>query len=191
MTPSTKTITAGLDAEARVDTMHQRRPLVPAKSIKQRVCGAALLLVMSSFAADSADTLKLPASYRYWYHVNSMVVDKDSPIFQDLGGMHNIYINKSGEAALKKGGPYPDETVFLSDLHEFVISEGSYLEGKRKLTAIMRKDRKKYASTGGWGFQAWAEGDPNKPLVTDPVKQCFECHQPKKDQDYVYSTYIP
>jgi hypothetical protein len=25
----------------------------------------------------------------------------------------------------------------------------------------------------------------------DPTKQCFECHQPKKDQDYVYSTYIP
>jgi hypothetical protein len=23
------------------------------------------------------------------------------------------------------------------------------------------------------------------------TKQCFECHQPKKDQDYVYSTYIP
>jgi hypothetical protein len=28
-------------------------------------------------------------------------------------------------------------------------------------------------------------------LVTDPTKQCFECHQPKKNQDYVYSTYIP
>jgi hypothetical protein len=27
--------------------------------------------------------------------------------------------------------------------------------------------------------------------VTDATKQCFECHQPKKDQDYVYSTYIP
>ena len=31
----------------------------------------------------------------------------------------------------------------------------------------------------------------NKPLVTDAAKQCFACHQPKKDQDYVYSTYIP
>jgi len=27
--------------------------------------------------------------------------------------------------------------------------------------------------------------------VTDAAKQCFECHEPKKDQDYVYSTYIP
>jgi hypothetical protein len=65
------------------------------------------------------------------------------------------------------------------------------VEGPRKATAIMLKDKKKYAATGGWGFQAWAGGDPTKPLVTDPAKQCFECHQPKKNQDYVYSTYIP
>ena len=170
MALSTRTFAAGLDGGALVASVHQRRPLDAATPIKQRFCGAALVLVMSSFAADSADTLKLPSSYRNWYHVNSMVVDKDSPIFPDLGGMHNIYINAIGEPALKKGGSYPDETVFLSDLHEFIISEGSYLEGKRKLTAIMRKDKKKYASTGGWGFQAWAEGDPNRPLVTDPVK---------------------
>ena len=42
------------------------------------------------------------------------------------------------------------------------------------------------ASTGGWAWQAWAGGDPSKPLVTDAAKQCFECHH-----DYVYSTYIP
>jgi hypothetical protein len=57
----------------------------------------------------------------------------------------------------------------------------------------MVKDSKKYASTGGWGFQLWEGGDPNykKPVVTDAAKQCFECHQPKKDRDYVFSTYIP
>lgn len=141
--------------------------------------------------AESAGGLKLPASFRHWYHVNTMVIDKGSPLFEAMGGMHNVYINSIGESALKKGEPYPDTTVLLVDLHEFIISDGSYVEGARKATAIMLKDRKKYASTGGWGFQAWAGGDPTKPLVTDPAKQCFECHQAKKDQDYVYSTYIP
>jgi hypothetical protein len=131
------------------------------------------------------------SSFRNWYHVNTMVIDKGSPLFEAMGGMHNVYINSTGETALKKGEPYPDKTVLLVDLHEFTISDGSYVEGPRKATAIMLKDKKKYASTGGWGFQAWAGGDPTKPLVTDPTKQCFECHQPKKDQDYVYSTYIP
>ena len=49
---------------------------------------------------------------------------------------------------------------------------------------------KKYASTSGWGFQFFEGRDPKKPQVTDAAKQCFACHQPKKDQDYVYSTYI-
>jgi hypothetical protein len=159
----------------------------------KRSAGLGLLCaaVVAPFAAESADDLKLPASFRNWYHVNTMVIDKGSPLFEAMGGMHNVYINSTGETALKKGAPYPDKTVLLVDLHEFTISDGSYLEGPRKATAIMLKDKKKYASTGGWGFQAWAGGDPKKPLVTDPTKQCFECHQPKKDQDYAYSTYIP
>jgi hypothetical protein len=147
--------------------------------------------VITAIAAESADDLKLPASFRHWYHVNTMVIDKGSPLFEAMGGMHNVYINSTGETALKKGEPYPDKTVLLVDLHEFVTSDGSYVEGPRKATAVMLKDKKKYASTGGWGWQAWAGGDPTKPLVTDATKQCFECHQARKDQHYVYSTYIP
>jgi hypothetical protein len=149
------------------------------------------MLAILPISAESAGDLKLPASFRHWYHVNTMIIDKGSPLFEAMGGMHNVYINSTGETALKKGGPYPDKTELLIDLHEFTVADGSDVEGPRKATAIMLKDNKKYASTGGWGFQAWAGGDPAKPLVTDPLKQCFECHQPKKDQDYVYSTYIP
>src|SRR3954447_2143755 len=152
---------------------------------------AAVVGSLTIIAADSADDLELPGSFRNWYQVNTMVIVKGSPLFEAMGGMHNVYINSGGEAALKKGEPYPDETVLLIDLHEFTISDGSYVEGPRKATAVMLKDKKKYASTGGWGFQAWAGGDPTKPFVRDPTKECFECHQPKKDQDYVYSTYIP
>jgi hypothetical protein len=75
--------------------------------------------------------------------------------------------------------------------HEFTVADGSYVEGPRKALAIMLKDKTKYAATGSWGFQAWAGGDSTKPMVTDATKQCFECHQSRNDQDYVYSTYIP
>ena len=81
--------------------------------------------------------------------------------------------------------------MFVTDLHDFTVSDGSYVQGPRKGIAVMVKDSKKYASTGGWGFQFWEGGDPKKPQVTDAAKQCFACHQPKKNQDYVYSTYIP
>jgi hypothetical protein len=32
--------------------------------------------------------------------------------------------------------------------------------------------------------------EPKKPLVTDPVKTCFECHTPRKANDYTFSTYL-
>jgi hypothetical protein len=44
----------------------------------------------------------------------------------------------------------------------------------------MLKDSTKYASTDGWGLRAGAGGDPKKPLVTDAVTGCFECHVPQK-----------
>src|SRR4029077_6597956 len=34
------------------------------------------------FAAESADNLTPPASFRNWYHVNTMVIDKGSPLFE-------------------------------------------------------------------------------------------------------------
>jgi hypothetical protein len=58
----------------------------------------------------------------------------------------------------------------------------------------MVKDAKKYAKTGGWGFQVWGGGDPSKPLLPDTahaVQACFACHTPQKASDYTFSTYIP
>jgi Cytochrome P460 len=149
------------------------------------------VVAIMSWPARSADNLKPPVGYRNWFHVNTMIVDKTSPLFEALGGMHNVHVNSVGEPALKQGIPYPDGTVFVTDLHDFSVADGTYAEGAFKGLALMAKDSKAYASTGGWGFQFWAGGDPNKPVVIDPTKQCFECHQPKKSQDYVYSTYIP
>jgi hypothetical protein len=149
------------------------------------------MLAIASVSAESADDIKQPVGYRQWLHVNTMVIDKASPLFAALGGMHNVHVNSVGDPALRKGGPYPNGTMFLTDLHDFAVVDGAYVEGALKGLALMEKDSKKYASTGGWGFQFWEGGDPKKPVVTNAAEQCFACHQPKKDQDYVYSTYIP
>ena len=55
----------------------------------KRGAGLGLLCaaVVAPFAAQSADDLKLPASFRNWYHVNTMVIDKGSPLFEAMGGM--------------------------------------------------------------------------------------------------------
>jgi hypothetical protein len=155
-----------------------------------------LILLGAVSARTAGDDVPFPNGFRDWFVVNSMIVTKDSPIFGQIGGMHIIYVNTKGLATLKKGGPfpYPDGTMFADDVHEFSVKDGSYVEGNKKAVTVMVKDAKKYAMTGGWGFQVWAGGDPSKPLVPDAVhavQACFTCHIPQKDQDYTFSTYIP
>jgi hypothetical protein len=156
--------------------------------------------VLMSLAAASAtpagDEVAFPNGFRDWFVVNSMIVTKDSPMFGQIGGMHIIYVNRKGFPTLKSGGPfpYPDGTVFADDVHEFSVKDGSYVEGNKKAVTTMVKDAKKYPTTGGWGFQVWAGGDPSKPLIPDAahaIQACFACHTPQKSQDYTFSTYIP
>src|SRR4051812_49731820 len=106
--------------------------------------GVAQLGIIGFVVAQSNNDLKPPVDYRNWFHVNTMIVDKTSPLFKDLGGMHNVHVNSVGEGALKKGGPYPDRTVFLTDLHDFSVNDGSYVQGALKGLAVMVKDSKKY-----------------------------------------------
>src|SRR5271170_95015 len=158
---------------------------------------AGILMSIGAVSTISAgDEVPFPNGFRNWFVVNSMIVTKDSPDSGQIGGMHIIYVNAKGLPTLKKSGPfpYPDGTVFADDVHEFSVKDGSYVEGKKKAVTVMVKDAAKYASTGGWGFQVWAGGDPTKPLIPDAAhaaQACFACHTPQKAQDYVFSTYIP
>jgi len=157
---------------------------------------AALLSLTTVSAQPAADEIRFPSEFRNWFAVNSMIVTKDSQIFSQIEGMHIIYVNGKGLATLKRGGPlpYPDGTMFADDVHDFSVKDGSYVEGSKKAVTVMVKDAKRYPTTGGWGFQAWAGGDRTKPLVPDTahaVKACFTCHTPQKDHDFTFSTYIP
>ena len=166
------------------------------KRLRVLILAVSLMLIAAVPAQPAGDQVRFPKGFRDWFVVNSMIITKDSPIAEQLGGMHIIYINAKGLPTLKKGGPfpYPDGTVFADDVHQFSVKDGAYVEGEKKVVAVMVKDAKRYATTGGWGFQVWAGGDVSKPLVPDVAHSadaCFKCHTPQKNQDYTFSTYIP
>ena len=154
---------------------------------------AVSILLVAVAAKSAGNEVPFPTDFRNWFAVNSMVITKDSPLSAQIGGLHIVYANPKALATLKSAGPfpYPDGAVFADDVHDFSIKEGSYVEGAKKAVTVMVKDSAKYASTGGWGFQVFAAGDPSKPLITDPIAPCFACHMQQKSVDYVFSTYIP
>jgi hypothetical protein len=165
---------------------------------RTRWYGLSMLTVMFAavgtlFAAQTGDALKIQGDFKHWYLVHSTLITKDDNKLGLIAGVHLIYVNAAGLDRLKRGGstPYPDGTMFSDDVRDFSAVDGVYLEGAtRKAITLMVKDSKKYASTGGWGFQAWAGGDSTKPIATDPVKQCFNCHVPQKAQDFTYAKYL-
>jgi len=163
-------------------------------------CLLTLAVILAFFGVPTAtsadDRVPFPNGFRDWFAVNSMTATKDSPVFGGVEGMHIIHINTKGFPTLKGGGPlpYPDGTIFADEVHEYSVKDGATVEGAKKVVTVMVKDAKKYASTGGWGFQVWLGGDPTKPLVPDQAHAataCFACHTPQKQQDYTFSTYIP
>jgi len=162
----------------------------------RRFLPAAVVAVMAAtgtLAASPDDGPKPPADFQHGYLANSMLVTKEPNKTGLLTGVHLIRVNAVGLDRFKRGGatPYPDGTVFVDDVREFSVDDGAYQEGARKFLTVMVKDSKKYASTGGWGFQAWPGGDLSKPIVNDAAKQCFSCHVPRNGNDYVFSTYLP
>lgn len=150
----------------------------------------ALLIVVSVTAASKDGGVPYPDGYRGWTHVKSMVIQTGHPLYDAFGGLHHVYANEKAASALKKGGAFPDGSVFVFDLLEAHAAEGAITEGARKIVGVMHKDAARYASTGGWGFEGF-KGDGRDRAVTDMTGQCFSCHAAQKKTDYVFTAWRP
>jgi hypothetical protein len=164
-----------------------RKPTFPAL-----VVVAALGLALAAAGCGGAEPqtqITYPEGYRNWAHVKSMVIhDPAHPLYEAFGGIHHVYVNPRGAETLRRGsGTYPDGSVFVFDLLEANLDGGAYVEGDRKVLAMMVKNAGRYGSTGGWGFEAFAGGDPAQRVVVDAAKDCFNCHAPQQATDYVFS----
>ena len=146
-----------------------------------------MALVLPAIAADPL--VPYPAGYRNWHHVKSMVIDQGHPLYEAFGGIHHLYANPKAVAGYKSG-KFPNGAVIVFDLLEAKSADNAVTEGARKVVGVMHKDAKKYASTGGWGFEGFGGGDRKNRVVRDNAAgACFACHEPQKDHDFVFSRF--
>jgi len=111
---------------------------------------------------------------------------------KDTGEMRLTYGNKLAVETLKKGSTqYPDGAVFAkTGIHtssdpQFISSVVP--KGIRRFQ-YMVKDKKKYASTGGWGyalFDANGKTFPEEPKATRDA--CYACHTIVENRGDVFS----
>ncbi len=150
--------------------------------------GIALIAMSTS---TSRTPVPYPEGYRQWTHIKSMVIQQGHPLYEAFGGIHHIYANdKALSAYLGKSKTFPDGSVIVFDLLEAKAESNAIVEGKRKVVGVMVKDSKKFAETGGWGFEGF-KGDTRQRVVTDAKSACFNCHASQAHRDYVFSSYRP
>jgi hypothetical protein len=154
--------------------------------MKQLLATASLMsVILPGLAADPV--VPYPEGYRDWHHVKSMVIQQGHPLYEAFGGIHHIYANRQAMAGYK-AGKFADGSVIAFDLLEAKAEGNALTEGARKVLGVMHKDGKKYAATGGWGFEGFGAGDKEKRVVRDKAAgACFECHASEKQHDYVFS----
>lgn len=152
----------------------------------KRLTMAAMVLV-SIPASGAPDAVPFPAGYRDWHHVKSMVIQRGHPLHEAFGGIHHLYANRKAVEGYGRGR-FADGSVIVFDLLEAVEADGTVTEGSRKIVGVMVKDSKRYAPTGGWGFEGF-KGDSNttRAVGANAAAACFGCHMPQHDHDFVFS----
>ena len=145
-----------------------------------------VILAACAFAKDHT-AVAFPEGYRHWTHVKSMVLLPDHALAATFGGVHHIYANDRALDGYKTG-TFKDGSVLVFDLLNYDQKEGAGTEGARKLTGVMEKDSKRFAATGGWGYEGFKGDSKTERLVSDGGVSCHACHTQQKDRDYVFST---
>ena len=153
----------------------------------------ALACATAVLAQGGPDAVPYPDGYRAWQHVKSMVIEEGHPLHAAFGGIHHIYAN---ERALEgyRTGRFPDGAVIAFDLLAADRADHAVTEGPRKVLGVMHRDARRYAATGGWGFEGFVGGRPSDRAVgtaTAAATACFECHREQAGEDFVFSALRP
>jgi hypothetical protein len=142
-----------------------------------------------SLWAKPNDAVPYPTGYRLWTHVKAALIGPQSPAFENSGGIHHIYANEKAMEGYRTG-KFPDGSVIVADFLETRENAGVTTEGPRRRIDVMVKDSKRYAATGGWGFEQFRGDSQTDRMVTaENATKCFACHAKQKDHDSVFSEF--
>ncbi|HZF40506.1 MAG TPA: cytochrome P460 family protein [Blastocatellia bacterium] len=146
---------------------------------------------LSSWAKPD-DAVPYPVGYRQWAHVKSTIIGPKSSLYEKIGGIQHIYANEKGMEGYG-AGRFPEGSILIYDFlktEEDANSPGVTHEGSRRFTSVMVKDSKRYAATGGWGFEEFrGDSQTDRMIGAEAPTKCYACHTSQKDRDYVFSAF--
>ena len=152
--------------------------------------GMALAVTLQAVAepavAPAPNGITLPAGYRDWSVIASSHRTDNNTLRVILGNEVAVAAARAGQTV-----PWPDGAILgklvwkdaTLGAWEKAVVPGAFVHAE-----FMVKDAAKYPETGGWGFARW-KGLDQQPYGEDAgfVQECFACHTPVKDNDYVFT----
>jgi len=149
-----------------------------------------MVIMMYSFSRAEKklpEGILIPEGYRNWTHVKTAV---NNPTFASHSGFHHIYANPKAMEGYKTG-QFADGSIIVFDVLESLPQKnGDIYEGKRKLIDVMVKNSSHFNEMGGWGYEEFIYSDSLTTKALHPTKeQCFNCHNTRKANDFIFSNY--
>jgi hypothetical protein len=151
-----------------------------------------LVLVAVSMAgvavlANDEARVFFPVGYRDWTVAKFKFVGPESPNYTAQGGMRHHFAN---DKALASWGQFRDGSVIVDErVHARLDAAGVWQEDGLAHVAVMRKEAKAHADTGGWYFNIFSAHDTAIGITPAQAKaRCFDaCHKAQEARDYVFS----
>jgi hypothetical protein len=139
-------------------------------------------------AGPSPNGVPFPADYKSWQLISTT----------DRGDNHTLRLITGNPTAIKaiaehRTDPWPDGATFAKIAIQAVDDgKGHIASGQFTQVEFMEKDAAKYKETQGWGYARW-RGNDLKPYGKGAHfdTECTGCHQPMRDNDYVYTLPMP
>jgi hypothetical protein len=160
----------------------------------------------SNGAAAPIYGIELPDGYRDWRLISVKRLT-GKQLTGAGGNLRQLRAELGNDLAIKafRDGtlPFPDGAIIAalhwnegsSDADNQALAAGfpglgleSSFAGSAVNVQFMVKDSKKYAASGGWGFADFTNGKAGNEALHE---NCFPCHQPARDRDYVFTRYAP
>ena len=140
--------------------------------------------------AGTDEMVAYPEGYRTWTHVKTTAIGPTHKSFATNGGFQHIYANAEAITGYRTRA-FPEGSVIVFDWLEMEQAEASFNEGPRRQIDVMVKDAKRFAATGGWGFQRFVGDSKTERAAAPTSQQCFTCHDRLKKDGLVISSYRP
>jgi len=155
------------------------------------LCGLVLLPGANALGDSRRDgSVSYPEGYRGWFRVKTALVSEQHPEFAQSGGFRHIYANPQAVVGYRDGN-FADGSAIVVDWIFAVEKNGAFSEGARRRIDVMVKDRSRFGTTGGWGFEQFRGDSRVDRMVQAPATQCYACHSSKGTRDAVFSVMPP